>query len=118
MEKFLFPNHLVICIIAGPSECGKSVFLTNLVSIFTNEYIKMFIYSTRLHQGLYQKLYKCFINYIPIHIIPKILNEEDIVIEGIVIIKDFEKSDTEVKTYESIEEMKFPKKMKMVVLLS
>ena len=27
MEKFLYPNHPVRCIITGPSECGKSVFL-------------------------------------------------------------------------------------------
>ena len=53
---------------------------------------------------------KCFSNYIPIHIIPNNLNEEDIdlVIEEIVNKKDFEKSDTEIETYESIEELKFP----------
>ena len=39
-----------------------------------------------------------------------ILSEEDIdlVIEEIVNIKDFEKSDTEIEIYESIEELKFP----------
>ena len=48
--------------------------------------------------------------YIPINIIPNILNEEDIdvVIEEIVNNKDFEKSNTEKKTYESIEELKYP----------
>ena len=53
---------------------------------------------------------KCFSSYIPIHIIPNILNDEDIdvVIEEIVNSKDFEKSDTEIETYESIEELKFP----------
>ena len=53
---------------------------------------------------------KCFSNYIPIHILPNILNEEDldVVIEDIVNNKDFEKSDTEIETYESIEELKFP----------
>ena len=53
---------------------------------------------------------KCFSNYIPIHIIPNILNEEDIdvVIKKIVNNKDCEKSDTEIETYESIEELKFP----------
>ena len=30
MEKFPYPTHPVRCIITGPSECGKSVFLTNL----------------------------------------------------------------------------------------
>ena len=59
---------------------------------------------------MYQKLIKCFSNYIPIHIILNILNEEDIdiVIEEIINNKDFEKSHTEIETYESIEELKFP----------
>ena len=95
----------------GPSCSGKSVFLTNL--IFTNiinEYDKIYIYSPSLHQGLYQKIIKCFSNYIPTHILPNILNEEDIdiVIEEIVNNKGFEKSDTEKETYESIEELKYP----------
>ena len=30
MEKSLYANHPICCIITGPSECGKSVFLTNL----------------------------------------------------------------------------------------
>ena len=54
---------------------------------------------------MYQKLIKCFNNYIPIHITPKTLNEEDIdiVIEEIVNNKNFEKFNTEIETYESIE---------------
>ena len=110
MEKILFLNHPVRCIITGPSECGKSVFLTKLILNIINEYDKIYIYSPSLLQDLYQKLIKCFSNYIPIHIIPKILNEKyiDIVIEEIVNNKDFEKSDIEIETYESIEELKFP----------
>ena len=59
---------------------------------------------------IYQKLNKCFHNYIPIHIIPNILNEGDIdvVIDEIVNNKDFEKSNAEIETYESIEDLKFP----------
>ena len=110
MENVLYPNHPVRCNITGRSECGKSVFLTNLILIIINEYDKIYNYSPSLLQDLYQKLIKCFINYIPINIIPNILNEEDIdlVIEEIVNNKDFEKSDTEIETYESIEELKFP----------
>ena len=110
MEKILYPNHPVRCIIAGPSECGKSVFLTNLILNIINEYDKIYIYSPSLHQHLYQKLNKCFKNNIPIHIIPNILYEEnvDIVIEELVNNKDFEKSDTEIETFESIENLKFP----------
>ena len=110
MEKFLYPTHPVRCIITGPSECGKWVFLINLILNIVNEYDKIYTYSPSLYQYLYQNLIKCFSNYIPIHIIPNILNEEDIdvVIEEIVNNKDFQKSDTEIETFESIEELKFP----------
>ena len=110
MKKYLYPTHPVRCIISGPSECGKSVFLTNLILIIINEYNKIYIYSPSLHQDLYQKLIKCFTNYIPIHIIPSILNEEDIdiVIEEIVNNEDFEKSVTEIETFDNIEELRFP----------
>ena len=40
MEKFLYPNHPVRCIITGPSESGKSLRLTNLISSITNEFEK------------------------------------------------------------------------------
>ena len=110
MEKFLYPSHPLRCIITGPSECGKSVILTKIILKIINEYDKKYIYSQNLHQDLYQNLFKCFSNYKTIHIFPKILNEEDIyiVIEEIVNNKDFEKSSTEIKTYESKEELKFP----------
>ena len=71
MDKILYPNHLVRCIITGPSECGKSYFLTNLILIIINEYDKIYIYSPSLHQYLYQKLIKCFSNHIPNNIIQK-----------------------------------------------
>ena len=58
MEKFLYPQHPVRCIITGPSECGKSVFLTNLILYIINEYDKIYIYSPSLHQVLYQKISK------------------------------------------------------------
>ena len=110
MEQFLYPTHPVRCIITRPSECGKSVFLTNLILNIINEYDKIYIHSPSLHQDLYQKFIKCFSNYIPINIIPNILNEEDIdvVIEEIVNNKDFQKSDTEIETFDNIEELKFP----------
>ena len=31
MDKIFYPQHPVRCITTGPSECGKSVFLTNLI---------------------------------------------------------------------------------------
>ena len=107
---FLYPKHPFRCIITGPSKCGKSYFLTNLILNVINEYDKIYIYSPSL-QDLYQKLFKCFINYIPINIIPNILNEEviDIVIEKVVKNKDFEKSVTEIETFDNIEELRFPR---------
>ena len=95
MEKILYPNHPARVIITGPSEGGKSVFLTNLILNIINEYHKIYIYSPSIHQNLYQKIIKCFSNYIPINIIPNFLKEEDIdiVIDEIVNNKDFQKSD-------------------------
>ena len=86
------------------------MFLTNLFSNIINEYDKIYIYSPGLHQDLYQRLIKCFSNYIQTNIITNILKEEDIylVIDEIVINKDFQKSDCEIETYESIEDLNFP----------
>ena len=100
MDKSLYPTHPVRCINIGSSECGKSVFPTNLILNIINEYDKIYIYSPNFHQDLYQNLIKCFSIYIPIQIIPKTLNEEiiGVVIEELVNNKAFEKSDTEIQT--------------------
>ena len=55
MEKIKYPNHPVRCITTGPSECAKSVFLTSLVLDIMNEYDKIYIYSTCLHQDFCKK---------------------------------------------------------------
>ena len=88
------------------------MFLTNLILNIINDYDKIYIYSTCLYQDLYQEIIKFFSKFIPIQIIPNIVNEEDkdIVIDEIVNNKDFGKSDTEIETYESIQELKFPQK--------
>ena len=110
MDKFLYPTHPVRCIITGPSECGKSVFLTNLNLIIIDELEKIYIHSTSIHHDLYQILIKCFSNYIPPNIIPIIINAEktDLAVDGVINIKDIEKSNTEIETHESIEELKYP----------
>ena len=110
MDKYLYPNHPVRCILNGPNECGRSGFLTNLILNIINEYKKYTSTHQVLHQDLYQKVIKQFNNSIPIKIFQKILNEEDIdiVIKEIVNNKGFEKSDSEFETYERIEELKFP----------
>ena len=109
-EKLLYPIHPDRCIITGPGECDKSVFLTNLFLNIFNEYDKIYIYSSSLQQESYQKLIKCFGKYLPFHIISNIFNEGDfdIVIEEIVNRKDFEKSDIEKETFDKIEGLKFP----------
>ena len=56
IEKRLYPSHPVRCSITGPSECGKSVFLTNLNLNIIIEFDKIYIYSPSLHQDFYQKL--------------------------------------------------------------
>ena len=110
MDKKLYPSHPVRCVIVGPSNVGKTVFLTYLTLNIINEYEKIFIYSPSLHQDLYRRLIKCFSNYIPINIISNILNEEDIdiVIDELVNNKDFKKSDIEIETFNNIEDLKFP----------
>ena len=110
MEKFLYPTQTIRCIITGPSNVGKSVFLTNLILNIINEYDKIYIYSPSLHQDLYQRLIKCFSNYIPINMISNILNEEDIdiIIEEVINNKDFEKSYIEIESFNDIEDLKYP----------
>ena len=43
MEKFLYPTNPLRCNITDPSECDKSVFLTNLILNIINEYDKIYI---------------------------------------------------------------------------
>ena len=51
------------------------------------EFEKLYIYSAPLHQDSYRKSIKRFHNFIPINIIPSILNDEviDLVIDELVI---------------------------------
>ena len=110
MEKFFYPNHPVRCIITGHSKVGNSIFLTNSILNIFNENDGIYIYSPPLHQDLYQKLFKCFTNYIPLHIITNILNEEDTykVIDEMINNKVFEKTGTEIETIDSKEELGYP----------
>ena len=110
MEKYFHPSQPLRSIICGSSSSGKSIFLTNLFLNVINDYNKIYIYSPSLHQDLYQKFLEGFNTYLPIHIIPKSLNEEDsdLVIDEIVTNKDFEKSHTEIETFDNIQELKYP----------
>ena len=55
MENFFYPTHPLRCMIKGPSESGKLVFLSNLIFNIINEYNKIYICSSSLHLDLYQK---------------------------------------------------------------
>ena len=110
MEKILYPSHPLRGILCGASNSGKTYFLTNIILNIINEYDKIYIYSPSLHQNLYQRLIKCFNNYIPINKMSEILNEEDldILIEEIIADKDFQKSNFELEVFDNIEELKYP----------
>ena len=88
----------------------KISILTKLILNIINEYDKTYIYSPSLYQNFFKEIFKCITDYIPIHIIPNILNEEDIdiVIEEIFNNKDFNKSDIEIETFEGRQELKIP----------
>ena len=109
-DKFLHPLHPVRCFITGPSESAKPYLLTNFNSYKIKEFEKIYIFSPSLHRHLYQKLIKCFSNYIPTKIIPIILNKKDLdpTIDEINNDKNFEKSGTEIETVESTKELKYP----------
>ena len=44
MDMFLYPIQPVRCFITGPSECGESYFLTNLLSKIVIEFEKIYIH--------------------------------------------------------------------------
>ena len=54
IDEIIYTNHPVRCIITGPSECGKLVFLTSIILNIINEYNKIYIYSPSLYQDFYQ----------------------------------------------------------------
>ena len=114
MEKILYPSDSVRAIITGPSNSGKTYFLTNLILKIIDDFHKIYIYSPSLHQDLYQKLIKCFNAFLPLHVIQNILNEDisiddlDCVIEDILNDEEFQSSEIEIQTYDSIEELKYP----------
>ena len=59
---------------------------------------------------IYQKLFKSFTYLLPRNIISNILNEEGLTtkIDEVVSDKDFEKSETEIESFESVDELKRP----------
>ena len=72
----------------------ENQYFTNLILDNIFEFEKIYIYSPSLHRDLYHKLNICSINYIPNHIIPNNLNEDEmeVVMEQMVTDNDFEKN--------------------------
>ena len=101
MEKILYPETPVRCIISGKSNSGKSTLLFKFLFNITNNFDKIYIYSPTIHQPNYQKLIKCFQNFLPLNVIDNILKEDidledlDDIIEEIVQDEDFVSSPIE-----------------------
>ena len=110
MDNFLNPINRIVCNIIGPPACGKSCFLTNIILNFVKGYRKVYIYSPSLYRDLYQRILKRFSNFKQISMIQK--NPEDGRLDFLIVEtindKNFEYSETEKGTNESIEELKFP----------
>ena len=118
-QKFLYPTHPLRSITTGPSNVGKSVIFKSLILNIIFEYYKIYIYSPSFHQDIYQKLNEYFSNFIPIHIIPNILSDEDIdvVIDEKINNKDFQNYDIEIETIDSIKEIKFPQEYENISII-
>ena len=97
MGKIFYPPHSVRCVITGFSDCGRWVFLANLILNINKEYDNFYIYSPSLHQRFYQTINNCYSTSKPNIIITEALNEDyiDLMLEEIVNHNDFEKSYTE-----------------------
>ena len=78
IKKFFYPTRPVRFIITRPSECRKSVILTNLILSITKAFGKRDIYSSSLHRDIYQKSPKSLSYLKPQNILSNIPNEEDI----------------------------------------
>ena len=81
-----------------------------------NEYYQIIFSSPSQHQDLYQKLFKCFSNYIPKNIIPNFVIRE-VTSDEIVYNKDSEKSETGKETHDSKEELKHPEEKDSGILI-
>ena len=111
-SKILYPEIPVRCIISGKSNSGKSTLLFKILFNIINNFDKIYIYSPTIHQTNYQKLIKCFQNFLPLNVIDNILQADidledlDDIIEEIVQDEDFVSSEIEFEFYDNLEEMK------------
>ena len=112
MEKFMYPEKPVRCIISGKSASGKSTLLFKILFNIINDFDKIFIYSPTIHQPVYQTIIKCFESFFPLNVIKNVLNlkipleELQPLIEEIINDEDFESSQIECESYDNIDELK------------
>ena len=88
----------------------NQVFLTYLILNIDNKFEKIIFFSPYLHQDFYQTLIKCSSNFTPMNKNRDISQGGDIVLIKEKIFKDenFEKSEPERETIESVEKLKQP----------
>ena len=55
MEKILYPEIPIRCIISGKSNSGKSTLLFKILFNIINNFDKIFIYSPTIHQQIIKK---------------------------------------------------------------
>ena len=114
IEKYLYREKPVRCIISGKSASGKSTLLFKILFNIINEFDKILIFSPTIHQPTYKTIIKCFENFLPLNVIQNILKEHiplddlDDVIEEIVNDEDFESSEIECESYDNIDDLKDP----------
>ena len=110
MEKKLYQTTHSDASFMDLAHRAKVFFQRISFELLITKFKNVYIYSPSLRQDLYQILNKCLISFIPNHINPNILNEANIdhVIDELVSYDEIKKSDTEIETYGSIEELKYP----------
>ena len=112
MEKLLYPEKPIRCIISGKSASGKSTLLFKILFDIITDFNKIFIYSPTIHQPVYQTLIKCLESFIPLNVIKNVLElkisleELQPLIEEIINEEDFESSQIECESYDNIDELK------------
>ena len=114
IEKYLYPDKPVRCIISGKSASGKSTLLFKILFNIINDFDKILIFSPTIHQPTYKTIIKCFNNFLPLNVIQNILKEQipldelETTIEEIINDEDFESSHIECESYDNIDELKNP----------
>ena len=96
IEKYLYPEQPVRCIISDKSASGKSTLLFKILFNIINEFDKILIFSPTIYQPTYKTRIKCFNSFLP-------LNNREFINDDA-----FESSHIECESYDNIDELKDP----------